>query len=95
MDSNDSTTDARGNVTDYTYSATHGGLLTVTAVAPTSGATRPQTRYSYTLISGEYRLTGNSQRQTASSYAATVDEAVTSIAYDCGQDRLWRTPLIA
>jgi RHS repeat-associated protein len=77
-----STTDARGNVTDYTYSSTHGGLLTVTAPAPTSGATRPQTRYSYTLTNGEYRLTGTSACQTGSSCTGTADEVVTSIAYD-------------
>jgi RHS repeat-associated protein len=77
-----STTDARGNVTDYTYSSVHGGLLTVTAPAPTSGATRPQTRYSYTLTNGEYRLTGTSACQTGSSCTGTADEVVTAIAYD-------------
>jgi RHS repeat-associated protein len=77
-----STTDARGNTTDYTYSATHGGVLTVTAPAPTGGATRPQTRYSYTLTNGEYRLTGTSQCQAGSSCTGTSDEVVTSIAYD-------------
>ena len=41
------TTDARGSVTNYTWDATHGGLLTVTAPAPTGGADRPQTRVSY------------------------------------------------
>lgn len=41
------TTDARGNVTDYTWDATHGGPLTVTSPAPTPGADRPQTRYAY------------------------------------------------
>ena len=29
------TTDARGNVTDYSYDPDHGGVLTVTAPAPT------------------------------------------------------------
>ena len=42
-----STTDARGNVTEYTWDSTHGGLLTVTAPAPTTGAARPQTRITY------------------------------------------------
>lgn len=37
-----STTDARGNVVDYTYDATHGGPLTVTQPAPTGGAARPR-----------------------------------------------------
>ena len=42
-----STTDARGAVTDYTYNATHGGVLTVTAPAPTGGATRPKQTFTY------------------------------------------------
>ncbi|MGV9008907.1 RHS repeat domain-containing protein [Brevundimonas sp.] len=42
-----STTDPRGGVTDYVWDATHGGLLSVTAPAPSTGATRPQTRYAY------------------------------------------------
>jgi hypothetical protein len=41
-----STTDARGKVTDYTYNATHGGVLTVTSPADANGV-RPQTRYTY------------------------------------------------
>lgn len=40
------TTDARGHVTDYTYAA-HGGPLTITQPAPTTGAARPQTRFTY------------------------------------------------
>jgi RHS repeat-associated protein len=42
-----STTDAKGNVTDYTYDSVHGGILTVTQAAPTTGAARPQTRLEY------------------------------------------------
>lgn len=42
-----STTDPRGGVTDYVWEATHGGLLSVTAPAPSTGAARPQTRYAY------------------------------------------------
>lgn len=42
-----STTDPRLKTTDYTWDSAHGGILTVTAPAPTTGATRPQTRYSY------------------------------------------------
>ena len=75
-----STIDARGNVTDYTYSSTHGGVLTVTA--PAVGGVRPQTRYSYTMTNGEYRLTGASMCQTGSSCAGTADEVVTATAYD-------------
>jgi len=42
-----STTDGRGAVTDYSWDPTHGGLLAMTEPAPTAGALRPQTRYSY------------------------------------------------
>jgi YD repeat-containing protein len=45
-----STTDARGNVTDYTYDSTHGGVLTVTAPAPSGSGTRPETRYGYSSL---------------------------------------------
>lgn len=47
------TRDAKGNQTDYTYDATHGGVLTVTAPAAPSGV-RPETRYSYTQVSATY-----------------------------------------
>ena len=91
-----STTDARGNVTDYTYDATHGGVLTVTAPAPTAGAVRPQTRYGYTALqayfdngtgsitaSGQttYQLTSVSQCQTTASCAGAADEVRTTISY--------------
>ena len=39
------TTSAAGGVTNYTWDSTHGGPLTITA--PTTGATRPETRYTY------------------------------------------------
>jgi RHS repeat-associated protein len=89
-----STSDARGNVTDYTYDTTHGGLLTVTAPAPSTGAVRPQVRYSYTRLgangapsgSGVFRLTGVSACQTSSSCAGTADEAKRTFAY--GQNQL-------
>jgi RHS repeat-associated protein len=84
-----SVTDARGNTTDYNYDSTHGGVLTVTAPAPTSGATRPQVRYSYTLTAsplsgqpGAYLPTAVSTCQTASSCTGTSDEVKTTIAYD-------------
>lgn len=89
------TTDARGNVTDYTYDTTHGGLLTVTLPAPTSGAVRPQTRYSYAPLyawtyagvqkdTPVYRLTGTSACQTTASCSATADEVKTTITYQAG-----------
>jgi RHS repeat-associated protein len=42
-----SMTDARGNVTEFTYAPEHGGMLTETRPAPSPGAPRPQTRHSY------------------------------------------------
>lgn len=55
-----STTDARGYRTDYTYDSTHGGVLTVTSPAPSGSTpvgsgTRPQTRLSYTQLYAYYR----------------------------------------
>jgi RHS repeat-associated protein len=51
-----STTDAMGNVTNYTYDATHGGVLTVTAPDPDGAGplVRPQTRYTYAQLSASY-----------------------------------------
>ncbi|MEO1039779.1 MAG: hypothetical protein AAFX09_09545, partial [Pseudomonadota bacterium] len=40
-------TSPAGETTNFTYDATHGGVLTVTGPAPASGADRPQTRMSY------------------------------------------------
>lgn len=91
-----STTDARGFVTDYTYDTTHGGVLTVTAPAPTTGAVRPQTRYGYStkqgyfknssgsiVASGQntYLLTSVSSCQTAASCAGVADEVKTIVDY--------------
>jgi RHS repeat-associated protein len=77
-----SVTDARGNTTDYTYDSTHGGVLSETGPAPTSGAVRPQTRYAYTLTNGEYRVTGISICRTTSACEGGADEVKAAIAYD-------------
>lgn len=50
-----STTDARGAVTEYTYDPVHGGVLTVTRPAPTSGASRPQKRFTYEQLYPRFR----------------------------------------
>jgi len=76
-----STTDARGHVTDYAYDPAHGGLTSVTAPAPTSGAVRPQTRYGYSLVNGIYELSSVSACQTQASCAGTADEVKTVIGY--------------
>jgi RHS repeat-associated protein len=54
------TTDARGAVTNYTYDSTHGGTLTVTAPAPSTGADRPQTRISYAPQTAYYKNSAGS-----------------------------------
>ncbi len=91
-----STTDARGKVTDYTYDATPWRGCTVTLPAASGGGTRPQTRYAYTalqayydngggsiLASGQtvYRLTSTSQCQTTSSCSGTSDEVKATVDY--------------
>ncbi|MDJ0642614.1 MAG: hypothetical protein QNJ15_07340 [Erythrobacter sp.] len=49
-----SVVDARGNTTNYTYSAQHGGVLSVTGPADANGV-RPQTRYEYAQRYAWYR----------------------------------------
>lgn len=81
------TTDARGNVTDYTYDSTHGGLLTLTRPAPTPGAVRPQLRNSYsgvTSATGQVVTmpTGSSACQTLAACTGIADETKLTIGYN-------------
>lgn len=80
------TKDALGNVTDYTYDPTNGSTLTVTSPAATAGAKRPQTRYSYSTVSGVSVLTGVSACATGDTSGTTCvgtsDETKTTIAYN-------------
>ncbi|MDB5581006.1 MAG: repeat protein [Bradyrhizobium sp.] len=76
------TTDALGNVTDYTYDGTSGLVLTVTAPAPTTGATRPKMTYSYTAIGGVSMVTGISRCQTTLSCVGAADEVKTTTSYN-------------
>jgi YD repeat-containing protein len=50
-----SVTDALSRSTSYQYDS-DGRLTRMTAPAPTTGANRPEVRYSYTLTNGEYRV---------------------------------------
>lgn len=75
------TTDARGNVTNYTYNS-DGTLLTVTAPAPTTGATRPSTSYSYTAVNGVSLTSGTSTCRTTASCAGTSDELKITVTYN-------------
>ncbi len=88
------TRDAKNNQTDYTYDATHGGILTVTSPADVSGV-RPQTRYGYTSLqayyysggsivaSGQavYRMTSVASCRTLASCTGSTDERKTTIYY--------------
>jgi RHS repeat-associated protein len=89
------TTDANGNVTNYSWDSTTGAPSTVTLPAPTTGAVQPKTTYSYSSYYGQYlnsgvltnfatpvtRLTAISQCQTNASCTGTADEVKTTIAY--------------
>jgi RHS repeat-associated protein len=82
-----STTDAKGNVTNYTYDPTHGGVLTITSPAPSAGAVQPQTRITYSQVtsaSGDlvYMPTKTAACQTLASCANGADEAQVITAYN-------------
>lgn len=91
-----SVTDPRGFTTDFTYDATHGGLLSATSPAPTLAAVRPQARYAYTSLTASYRqssggglvagpavykLTSSSACATLASCAGGADEIISSIGF--------------
>jgi RHS repeat-associated protein len=91
-----STTDTVGNVTNYSWDAVHGGLLSVTLPAPTTGAVRPQTRYAYAAQTARFKdSTGaivaaptsitlpveTSACVTGASCDGTADEILTTLSY--------------
>ncbi|MFC5373209.1 RHS repeat domain-containing protein [Brevundimonas faecalis] len=90
-----STTDARGNTTDYAYDPVHGGVTQITLPAPTAGAARPQTRIAYAPQTAWFKNNlgvmvastpvtlpvSTSQCVTGSSCAGTVNEVKTSVVY--------------
>lgn len=90
-----STTDALGRTTNYTYDSVHGGVLTVTAPAPSTGAARPQTRVTYAAQTARYKTPSGALTNgtpiilpvsssvciTGSSCAGTVNEVKTDITY--------------
>ncbi len=90
-----STTDATGQVTNYTYNATHGGATQVQLPAAASGQPRPTTTVAYTTATARY-LTGpstwttssnlhvpqqTSSCRTAATCAGTVNEQIVQFAY--------------
>lgn len=89
------TTDALNHTTNYSYTS-FGSLQVATLPAPTTGAVRPEVRYTYSglqayfknssgsvVASGQpiYLQTGTSVCQTGSSCSGTADEIATSISY--------------
>lgn len=80
----DSTTDERGNVTDYTYNA-NGDVLTATLPAPSTGAVRPQIRYTYTNITTPggpvSQLQSIAECQTLASCTGGADETKTTYSW--------------
>jgi RHS repeat-associated protein len=76
------TRDALQNQIDYAYDPITGLPTTVTLPAPSAGAPRPQTRYSYTAVSGTAMLTGVSTCQIGSSCTGSADEVKTTVAYN-------------
>ncbi|WP_199798563.1 RHS repeat domain-containing protein [Erythrobacter aureus] len=89
-------TDPSGNVSNYSYSPVHGGILTSTAPAPTPGAARPQTRTTwrqYTAFfsggSGTIWLpSSTSSCISQASCAGTADEIKTTYTYDTSRNLL-------
>jgi RHS repeat-associated protein len=65
-----STTDARGNVTEYQWNATHGGLDWAKAPADASGV-RPETRYGYGTVYAGTKNASGALVQSPGMYALT------------------------
>lgn len=91
------TIDARGNRTDFTYDANHGGITKVRLPAPITGGVRPEINYTYSLFyakiknaSGtlvnapnpEYKISQISTCSTASTCLNTANETKITIAYN-------------
>ncbi len=91
-----STTDANGNQTNYTYDNTHGTVLTITGPPPTSGAVAPVQTFGYTQLYAWYKnsggsivqastsvdlLTSISQCATTASCSGTSDQVISSLTY--------------
>lgn len=67
------TTDTRGNVTDYEWSDEHGGLLSVTLPQPYSGWDRPQIRIDYDQLTAWYRTSSSMTLSHASAVWRPVE----------------------
>lgn len=79
-------TDERGNVSTFTYDATHGGLLTATSPAPGSGpyaAIQPQSRYAYQSFYAWYKNSGGSIVQAATPIWRLVETSACKTLATC------------
>ncbi len=89
-------TDAKGNVSDFTFHSNHGGVLTATLPAAITNGARPQKRFTYsqryawykdssgTLVQAPtpvWMLTSTSECRTLSSCVDTADEKRTTFTY--------------
>ena len=79
------TTDERGFVTNYTYDAGHGGVLTVAPPAPATGVDRPQTRITYAAQTAWYKNSAGVQTASATSVIlpTVVSACATGVAPAC------------
>ena len=91
------TRDAAGNQTDYVYATAHGNPTSITLPAPTTGAIRPVTSFTYTALQAYFKnssgsivaagtnvhyLTRVAQcRQTSGCSATSADQLRTDIGY--------------
>ncbi|MBX9576101.1 MAG: hypothetical protein K2X07_10730 [Caulobacteraceae bacterium] len=78
-----STTDALGNVTDYSWDATLGGLLSVTAPAPSSGAARPQARVAYAAQTAYYKNSAGVIAAAPSPVVLPVQQSACAVGASC------------
>lgn len=81
-----STTDANGNITNYSYDPTHGGVITITPPSPANNV-QPQTRYSYTQVTGAsgdlvYMLTKVAACPSGGTSCTTDAETSTTASYN-------------
>lgn len=77
------TTDALGNVTDYVWDSTHGGLLSVTLPAPATSADRPQTRFTYAAQTAYYKNSSGTIVAAPNSVTLPMEVSTCAIGTNC------------
>jgi RHS repeat-associated protein len=88
-----SVTDARSNTSNYTWSTTHGGMLTEMAPADSNGV-RPTKTYTWNLLTASWpggsgqlwKLSQISQCVNGTACAGTADETRTTFTYDSSRN---------